>query len=269
MNWAQNLEPGRKTTRMMILTSLLMLIFTGCAEESPQAPTATPTTMAMTDSDASAGMDEMDHMHEGDHEHDGTGREWEGTPPALELRVDEGPDGLVAVLEADGFTFTDPSNEEHVPGFGHTHVYVDGRLEMMSYDAAAPLGELDPGTHHIEVTLASGDHADYLVDGETLGVATMVEVAGEVEPAALAISIGLSGGTVDVADDRYEVARHGIVELTVMSDIAEEVHVHGYDIRRTIEAGVTTTMRFPADIPGVFEVELEDSGLPLFELIVE
>ena len=251
------LRAGSKKHILPVAVLLIGLVSAACAEESPLPRPSITLTME--------GMSGETHRHD----HDENAKEWEGTPPTLELRVDEGPDGLVAVLEADGFAFTDPSNEMHVPGLGHTHVFVDGTLWQMAYRSDVPLGALEPGPHHVEVTLATGDHADYIVDGEILGVATMVTVAGEVEPAALAISIGFAGGLVDIADDRYAVARHGIVEIAITSDVAEEVHVHGYNIRRAIEAGVTTTMRFPADIPGVFEVELEDSRVPLFELTVE
>lgn len=49
----------------------------------------------------------------------------------------------------------------------------------------------------------------------------------------------------------------------------EEVHVHGYDIARDLPAGKTVTVSFPADIEGIFEVELERSGTPLGKLKVE
>ena len=251
-------ESGRRTSRFLILAGLLMLLVTACAEESPQAPTTTPITMT---------MDDMEHMEDG-HEHDEAGREWEGAPPVISLRIDEGPNGPTAMLEASGFAFIDPSRDEHVPGFGHTHVFVDGRLFEMSYDAAVPLGDLDPGTHHVEVRLASGDHADFLVGGEVLSASAMIEIAGEIQAADLSIPVGFAGGVVDVADDRFEVTRHGLVEITVTTDITDEVHVHGYNLTHDVEAGTSTTFRFTADIPGVFEIELEESGHPLFELTV-
>jgi len=248
---------GGTTSRFVLVGAALIIVLAACAEETPQAPTTTVITMT---------MDEGEDGH--DHEHAEEGREWEGTPPVLGLSFEEGPNGPIAVLEASGFSFGDPSTEEYVPGFGHTHVFVDGRLLDMSYDPSFPLGELAPGTHHVEVTLASGDHADYLIDGEALGAVAMLEVAGEVEQADLAITVGYADGSVEVPEDRYELSRHDIVEITITSDVAEEVHVHGYDISREVAAGGTTTLRFTVDIPGVFEVELELSGQPLFELTV-
>lgn len=52
------------------------------------------------------------------------------------------------------------------------------------------------------------------------------------------------------------------------TDAADSVHVHGYDLLLDLEAGSSETLRFKADIPGVFEIELEENGLLLFQLQV-
>ena len=49
-------------------------------------------------------------------------------------------------------------------------------------------------------------------------------------------------------------------------DTADEVHLHGYDRSAFVTAGATATLRFDADVPGVFELELEQSGTPLARL---
>ncbi len=67
---------------------------------------------------------------------------------------------------------------------------------------------------------------------------------------------------------RVEVDTGERVLLVVTSDIADEVHVHGVDVGREVEAGTTVEVDFTADIPGVFEIELEAQGLPLVELVV-
>jgi hypothetical protein len=59
-------------------------------------------------------------------------------------------------------------------------------------------------------------------------------------------------------------------ELSVMvvADTDDEIHVHGYDLRFPVTAGVPTEIRLTPDVPGIFEVELEASHTPLFELEV-
>jgi hypothetical protein len=58
------------------------------------------------------------------------------------------------------------------------------------------------------------------------------------------------------------------VRFEVQSDITEHVHVHGYDVMQDVEPGKTVVVSFPADIEGVFEVELEDSAVQIAELTV-
>jgi hypothetical protein len=58
------------------------------------------------------------------------------------------------------------------------------------------------------------------------------------------------------------------VRFTVTSDVADEVHVHGYDISKDAPAGGTVRFSFPARIEGVFEVELEGRKQQIAELRV-
>jgi hypothetical protein len=67
---------------------------------------------------------------------------------------------------------------------------------------------------------------------------------------------------------RVEVRQGSPVRLTVEADVSDEVHVHGYDLRADVEPGQPATLEFEAHIPGIFEVELEESHLHLLELEV-
>ena len=60
-----------------------------------------------------------------------------------------------------------------------------------------------------------------------------------------------------------------IVRFRVRHGDAEEVHVHGYDIKKDLAANETADVSFEASIPGIFEIELEHSGTPLGRLKVE
>ena len=59
------------------------------------------------------------------------------------------------------------------------------------------------------------------------------------------------------------------MRFRVRHDEAEEVHVHGYDIKKELAANETANVSFEATIPGIFEIELEHSGTPLGRLKVE
>lgn len=68
-------------------------------------------------------------------------------------------------------------------------------------------------------------------------------------------------GTVDVKLGRP-------VQLTVTSDVADEVHVHGVDIGTDVPAGGTVVIDFTQNAPGRFEVELESRKRVLTRLQV-
>ena len=81
--------------------------------------------------------------------------------------------------------------------------------------------------------------------------------------------IAVKGGKVvgGVADVDFKEG--DAVRFAVKSDVADEIHVHGYDERKEVEAGGTAKFNFKATIPGVFEVELEGAGIELARLRVE
>lgn len=58
------------------------------------------------------------------------------------------------------------------------------------------------------------------------------------------------------------------VRLLVRSDTADHVHVHGYDLFFDVSPAQDVGIEFIADVPGVFEVEFEDTGLLLLEIEV-
>jgi hypothetical protein len=58
------------------------------------------------------------------------------------------------------------------------------------------------------------------------------------------------------------------VVIEIEADLADEVHVHGYDLHFPTVPGEVTTVEFEANVAGIFEVELEASGLHLLDLEV-
>ena len=68
---------------------------------------------------------------------------------------------------------------------------------------------------------------------------------------------------------RQTVNKDDQVVLVVTSDIADEIHLHGYDKARDVAAGGTIRLPFKATIPGRFEAELESRGVQIAEITVE
>lgn len=65
---------------------------------------------------------------------------------------------------------------------------------------------------------------------------------------------------------RFEFKRGERVRFAVYSDAADEVHIHGFDIRKAVPARRLVSFSFPADIEGVFEVELHGAHAQIAEL---
>ena len=59
------------------------------------------------------------------------------------------------------------------------------------------------------------------------------------------------------------------VTFRVVSDVPEEVHVHGYNIANDLEPGKVVTVSFKGDITGIFEIEYEHAGEQIGQLRVD
>jgi hypothetical protein len=58
------------------------------------------------------------------------------------------------------------------------------------------------------------------------------------------------------------------IRFEVSSDVADEIHVHGYDLMQDVPAGGTVSFDFPAEIEGIFEAELEGRKEQIAEIRV-
>jgi hypothetical protein len=108
----------------------------------------------------------------------------------------------------------------------------------------------------------------------TTGAATTE--ATPTEPATTAttsapttIAIVVEGGRPVGGIQRVSVTKGEKAVLVVSSDVADEIHFHGYDLSADVEAGGSAEIPFTATIVGRFEVELEDRGVQLAEIEVQ
>jgi hypothetical protein len=83
------------------------------------------------------------------------------------------------------------------------------------------------------------------------------------------IEVDLAGGQVTGNAGRIPIGAGESVTLAITSDVADEVHVHGYDLTAELVPGETAELTFDAAIPGVFEVELHEAGTVLLTLQVQ
>jgi hypothetical protein len=123
------------------------------------------------------------------------------------------------------------------------------------------------------VVLAGGDD-DGGGGGATTTQAQATGTTGPAEPdepkpAEPAVErIVVEGGKPRGGVKRLSFDRGDRIRFVVRSDVADEVHVHGYDISRDVPAGGSVRFSFPARLEGVFEVELEGRHEQIAELRV-
>lgn len=82
------------------------------------------------------------------------------------------------------------------------------------------------------------------------------------------VVFAVEGGKRTEGPAELNVDKGDEVVLRATGDAPDEVHVHGYDLESKLEPGKPTVLRFTADLPGVWEVELHHSGAVLTELRV-
>jgi hypothetical protein len=82
------------------------------------------------------------------------------------------------------------------------------------------------------------------------------------------IEVTVTGGQVTGDTGRVAVAAGEQVTLVITADVADEVHVHGYDRTTALTPGAPAALSFAATLPGVFEVELHEAGTVLLSLQV-
>lgn len=125
------------------------------------------------------------------------------------------------------------------------------------------------------VSGCSDSDDDSTATTSTAGASTTAETgdtADEGGPSAApddTLEVVIEGGDVVEGAGRHAVDLGETVRISITGDVADEVHVHGYDVLIEIEPGDPTMLEFTADIPGIFEVELEEAHQLLFELQVQ
>jgi hypothetical protein len=99
--------------------------------------------------------------------------------------------------------------------------------------------------------------------------ATTAQPATTAAPAGpVQVRLEVEGGRPKGGIQRPSVKRGREVVLIVASDVADHVHLHGYDIFADVAPGRPARLEFTASVPGRFEIELEDRRVHLADLEV-
>jgi hypothetical protein len=88
------------------------------------------------------------------------------------------------------------------------------------------------------------------------------------KPEVTTVRVVVRSGKVRGGIQRATVEQGEKVAIVVGSDVADHVHLHGYDVFADVAPGKAARLVFVASIPGRFEVELEDRGLQIADIEV-
>ena len=89
-------------------------------------------------------------------------------------------------------------------------------------------------------------------------------------PAAPFTVVTVKGGTPVGGVQTITAHKDDVVRIEVTSpDTTSEVHLHGYDIKRELEAGGSVRFVFTAKNEGIFEAELEGTATQIVKLVIE
>ena len=121
----------------------------------------------------------------------------------------------------------------------------------------------------VGLTGCAGTAAPDSAGSSSSAAGTSATASGTAEAAGQRIEVQVAGGQVSGDTGRVPVTVGEHVTLVITSDVADEVHVHGYDLETALSPGQPAEIAFDATIPGVFEVELHEAGTLLLSLQVQ
>jgi hypothetical protein len=115
------------------------------------------------------------------------------------------------------------------------------------------------------------------MQGETTTAAESETTTNDTTPAATTtvaepaptIAVTVRDGEPVGGLARATVKQGDPVTIVVDADTADEVHVHGYDLKANVAPGKPARVAFSATLAGGFEIELEEAGLHIAELAVQ
>jgi hypothetical protein len=173
----------------------------------------------------------------------------------------------------------EPPNEIHLEftsnAGGEGEAEASSKREVPVGEAGSVVIHADEESHHEMVAFVHegedhGDEPEHAPSGkiacaELEGTATGDgEATAEVEADVPTIVVRDGEPVGGVQTLEYSAGED--IRFRVSSDAAEEIHVHGYDIAKDVPAGGTIELDFPADLEGIYEIELEGLGVQVAEL---
>jgi hypothetical protein len=113
------------------------------------------------------------------------------------------------------------------------------------------------------------DNASGSTTTSTTSTSTTTTPSPPARPPPANVRIVVRGGEPVGGVRNVTVSKGRQVVLIVTSDVADEVHLHGYNLKRDVAPGSPARLLFRSTIVGTVEVELEQRGLPLARITTQ
>lgn len=97
-------------------------------------------------------------------------------------------------------------------------------------------------------------------------LATVVACGGGSGGKTDTFNISVSGNKSNLGD--ISATQGDTIQMTVSCDKAEEIHLHGFDLKFECKPGQPVSKTFKADRTGQFEYEIEDTSTHLGNLTI-
>jgi hypothetical protein len=206
--------------------------------------------------------DYMAHLHSGGcDETDPGGPHFQFDPDGSEEPPNEIHLAFASNEAAEGSARSSSDREVPVGEAGSVVLHLAGGMAMKTHN----------GEHHDDEggDDRGGGHDDQGGHGhEAADEIACAELEGGSTAATAGQTIVVENGKPVGGVQELEYSAGDQIAFAVESDVADEVHVHGYDLSEDVPAGGSVEFSFPAEIEGIFEVELESRGEQIAEVQV-
>ncbi len=128
------------------------------------------------------------------------------------------------------------------------------------------------------IVLSPGDNKDKTASTTSTATttpaatATTGDGAPQAEPAPPTptfTTVTVRGGKPVGGIKKIEISKGDRARIEITSpDTTDEIHLHGYDLKRDLKAGGSVRFSFVAKSDGIYEIELEGAGVQIAELVV-
>jgi hypothetical protein len=101
-----------------------------------------------------------------------------------------------------------------------------------------------------------------------VALAVPIAASAATTPTPVVIRITVKNGKPVGGIQRPSVKKGKLVRIVVTTATGSGIHLHGYDLEKTVKKGTPTVLQFTAKLPGRFELELHPRDTLLAQLTV-